>query len=314
MAKASTRALWSGSITFGLVTIPVKLFPAVKQERVSFHLLHDKDNSRLQRKMVCSADGEEVAWEHTVRGFEVAPDQYVVMKDEEIEAAQPKKTKAISIEDFVGIDEIDPLYFDTAYYVLPQETGTKPYRLLVEAMEQAKKVGIARFVLREREHLCALRPAKSALVMETLHYDAEVVPLESMPDLPHETRIDPREVKMAQQLIGSLVTEFNPARYRDEFTRALKALVEKKAAGEELVAAAEPAKPGRVGNLLEALQASLAAAKAGRATASLGSADRPEKATRGAAAKHRGEGRKEKAAPESSAKSTKRPATRRKGT
>lgn len=277
MAKASSRALWSGSITFGLVTIPVKLFPAVKEERLSFHLLHDKDHARLQRKMVCSADGDEVSWEHMVRGFEIAPDQYVVMKDEEIEAAQPKKTRAINIEDFVGMDEIDPVYFDAAYYVLPQETGTKPYTLLVQAMQDSARVGIARLVLREREHLCALRPSQGGLILETLHYDAEVMPLESMPGLPRETKADPREVKMAQQLIASLETSFTPSKYQDEFTRALKTLVEKKAAGEEVVVAPASEKPGRVGNLLEALQASLAAAKAGRGTASVGTADRPAK-------------------------------------
>jgi DNA end-binding protein Ku len=308
MAKPSSRALWSGSITFGLVTIPVKLFPAVKEERVRFHLLHDSDHARLQRKMVCSADGEEVTSEHMVRGFEIAPDQYVVMSDDEIESAQPKRTKAIAIEDFVGADEIDPVYFNSAYYVLPQETGTKPYQLLVQAMVESQRVAIARFVLREREHLCALRPAQEAIVLETLHYADEVVPLDAMDGVPRSAKSDPREIKMAQQLIASLETSFDPEKYHDEFSRQLKEMVQRKAAGEEVVAAPEPEKPARAGNLLEALQASLAAARAGRGTASIGSSDRPDAKP----ARHRGTGKGDKRSTAPEAPAARSRAARRK--
>ena len=256
------RALWTGSITFGLVNIPVKLFVAVREKNIQFHMLHDQDHVRLQRKMVCPRDGKEVHNEHVVKGYEIAPGQYVVVREEELEAAAPKKSKTIEIEDFVEMNQIDPVYFDRPYYVVPQEQGTKAYRLLVEAMEKSKKVGVARFVMRAKEYLCALRPQDGALILETMHFNDEVIPVDDVDGVPAKTKSDDRELKMAAQLIDSLTTKFKPEKYHDTYREAVQQIIEKKAEGEEVVT--QPAvadKKGRVTNLMAALEASLSKAK-----------------------------------------------------
>jgi DNA end-binding protein Ku len=258
----ASRSIWTGSITFGLVNIPVKLFLAVREKDIQFHMLHDQDNVRLQRKMVCPADGKEVHSEHVVKGYELSPGQYVVVREEELEAAAPKKSKTIEMEDFVDLGQIDPVYFDRPYYVVPQEQGVKAYRLLVEAMEKSKKVGIARFVMRNKEYLCALRPQDGALVLETMHFNDEVIPVDKVDGVPHKAKSDERELKMASQLIESLSTKFKPEKYHDTYREAVQEIIEKKAEGEEVVT--QPAveeKKGRVTNLMAALEASLAKAK-----------------------------------------------------
>jgi DNA end-binding protein Ku len=258
----AARSIWTGSITFGLVNIPVKLFLAVREKNIQFHMLHDQDNVRLQRKMVCPADGKEVHAEHVVKGYEVSPGEYVVVREEELEAAAPKKSKTIEMEDFVDLGQIDPVYFDRPYYVVPQEQGVKAYRLLVEAMEKSKKVGIARFVMRNKEYLCALRPQDGALVLETMHFNDEVIPVDKVDGVPHKAKSDDRELKMASQLIDSLSTKFKPEKYHDTYREAVQEIIEKKAEGEEVVT--QPAveeKKGRVTNLMAALEASLAKAK-----------------------------------------------------
>ena len=263
----AARSLWTGSITFGLVNIPVKLFTAVRENDIHFHMLHDQDHVRLQRKMVCPADGKEVHNEHVVKGYEVAPGQYVVIQQEDLEAAAPKKSHTIDLEDFVDLNQIDPVYFDRPYYVVPTEQGTKAYRLLVEAMERSKKVGIARFVMRNKEYLCALRPVDGALVLETMHFNDEVVPLKDV-DVPVKSKVDDREIKMATQLIDSLTTRFKPEKYRDTYRDAVMEIIERKAEGEEVVAPPPvEEKKGRVTNLMAALEASLAKAKEGASVA-----------------------------------------------
>jgi DNA end-binding protein Ku len=256
----AARSLWTGSITFGLVNIPVKLFAATKNNDIHFHLLHDQDRARLQRKMVCVADGKEVHSEHMVRGFQVAPDEYVVVRDEELEAISPKKSKTIEIEDFVSLDDIDPVYFDRPYYVVPTEQGAHAYRLLVEAMMQEKKVGIARFVMRSKEYLAALRPIDDALQLFTMRFKEEVLPAEQL-DLPTK-KADQREVKVATQLIESLTTEFKPDRYKDDYHDAVLELIEHKKKGEKITVKGEPApKAPKSRNLLAALEASIAKAR-----------------------------------------------------
>src|SRR5687768_2744564 len=173
--SAGPRSMWSGSISFGLVNIPVRLSPAVREQRVAFHLLHDQDKARLRRKLVCPADGKEVHPEHIVRGFEVGKDKHVIIRDEELEACAPEKTRAIEITDFVDLDQIDPIYFDRPYHLLPQPGAAKSYRLLAEAMDRTKKVGVARFVLHDKEHLCALRTKGRLICLETMHFGDEVV-------------------------------------------------------------------------------------------------------------------------------------------
>lgn len=266
MAKTpAPRPIWTGSISFGLVNIPVRLVPAVREESVRFHLLHDQDHARLRRKMVCSADGKEVHPEHTVKGYEVGPDQYVIIRQEELEAVAPRRTRTIDIEDFVGLDEIDPVYFDRTYYVTPQEAGAKAYALLVEAMAKSHKIGVARFVMHNKEYLVALRPRDGVLCMETMHFSDEVMPTEALGPAPARAKGDDREIRMAQQLIDSLSTRFKPDKYQEQYRQAIRDMVERKAAGEQIVTAPQPKEePGRVGNLLEALEASVEKARGGK--------------------------------------------------
>lgn len=284
MAKQATpRSLWTGSITFGLVNVPIRLYPAVREHNISFHLLHDQDHARLRRKMVCSVDGKEVHSEHMVRGFEIAPDQYIVIRDEELEAIQPQKRKTIEIEDFVDLDEIDPVYFDRSYYLAPQEAGARAYRLLVDAMTKSHKVGIARFVMHSKEYLAALRPVEGVLHLETMHFGDEVLPPETVhsPSAAAKTKPDDREVKVAQQLIESLSASFDPGKYRDDYREAIEEMIERRAAGEKFVVAPQPAQaPARTSNLMAALEASLAKAKQeakGGATATRAASSRASK-------------------------------------
>jgi DNA end-binding protein Ku len=258
----ASRSIWTGSITFGLVNIPVKLFVAVREKSIQFHMLHDQDHVRLQRKMVCPADGKEVHAEHVVKCYELSPGQYVIVREKDLDAAAPKRSKTIEIEDFVELDEIDPIFFDRPYYIVPQEQGVKAYRLLVESMEKSKKVGIARFVMRNKEYLCAVRPQEGALILETMHFSDEVIPVDKIDGVPHKTKSDDRELKMAAQLIDSLSTHFKPEKYHDTYREAVQEIIEKKAEGEEIVTQPETEeKKGRATNLMAALQASLAHAK-----------------------------------------------------
>jgi DNA end-binding protein Ku len=271
MEKASSRPIWSGSISFGLVTIPVRLFTAVREKRLHFRTLHDQDKVPLKQKMFCPADGKEVHPEHTVKGYEIEKDRFVIIRQDELEAAAPKRTKAIEIQDFVELDEIDPLYFDRPYYVAPKPEGAKPYKLLLEAMEKTKKVGIAKVVMWNKEYLAALRPLDGALVLETMHFNDEVVKADTVAGLEVKAKVDDRELKMATQLIDSLSTDFKPQKYKDEYRAQVMELIERKAAGEEIHTAPtrEDKATGRATNLMAALEASLSKSRAGgsRATA-----------------------------------------------
>ncbi|TMA26829.1 MAG: Ku protein [Deltaproteobacteria bacterium] len=257
------RPIWSGSISFGLVSVPVKLFSATSPKEVRFHMLHDKDGARIQQKRVCSADGQEVPWEHIVKGFEISKGRYVTVAREELEAFNPRATKAIEIEDFVDLEQIDPIYYESTYYLVPDRGASKPYALLVEAMKKTGKVGVAKFVLRTKQYLCAVRPLGKALAVSTMLYADEVVSQDELEGLP-ESKPGERELKMAEQLIGSLESDFDIKKYKDDYREQVLALLERKAEGEEIVAA-EPAEAprGKVVNLMDALQKSLAAAKKG---------------------------------------------------
>ena len=259
------RPIWSGSVSFGLVSVPVKLFSATSPKEVRFHMLHDKDSARIQQKRVCSADGQEVPWEHIVKGFEISKGRYVTVAREELESFNPRANKAIEIEDFVDLEQIDPIYYETTYYLVPDKGAAKPYALLVEAMRRTGKVGIARFVLRTRQYLCAVRPMGRALAVSTMLYADEVVAKDELAGLPDaHAKPGERELKMAEQLIGSLDSKFDISKYKDDYRDQVLALLEKKAEGEE-IAIAEPAEApgGKVVNLMDALQKSLAAAKRG---------------------------------------------------
>ncbi|TMB41071.1 MAG: Ku protein, partial [Deltaproteobacteria bacterium] len=250
------RPIWSGSISFGLVSVPVKLFSATSPKEVRFHMLHDKDGGRIQQKRVCSIDGEEVAWEHIVKGFEISKGRYVTVAREELEAFNPRANKAIEIEDFVELAQIDPIYYESTYYLVPDRGAAKPYALLVEAMKRTHKVGIARFVLRTKQYLAAVRPLEHALAISTMLYADEVVSqdeLEALPDA--HTKPGERELKMAEQLIGSLAADFDIRKYKDDYREQVLALLERKAEGEEIVAQEPAEEPrGKIVNLMDALQ------------------------------------------------------------
>ena len=256
------RAIWSGSISFGLVNVPVKMTTAVSTKDVRFHQLHMSDNTRIQQKRFCPADGEEVPFDQIVKGYEIAPGQYVVVTPEELAALDPVATHTIDIEEFVDLDQIDPIFFDHPYYLVPDARASKPYALLVRAMENSNKVGIARMVMRTKQYLTALRAKDGALVMATLLYGDEVLPIEEL-DVPGiEVELSDRELRMAEQLIESLSEKFDPDKFRDEYREKVIELIEKKAEGQEIVAQPVSEAPTPVVDLMAALEASLAAAKA----------------------------------------------------
>jgi len=259
---AAARPVWSGAISFGLVSIPIRLYTAVREQRVAFHMLHDQDHVRLRRKLICPAEDREIHPEHIVKGYEFEKDRYVIIRPDEIDACGPKSSKAIEITDFVDLDDIDPIYFDRPYYVLPQNTAVKPFRLLLDAMTESKKVGISKLVMHDKEYLAALRPMGNIICLHTMHFGQEVVPAEHL--LPGEPpKVGPRELAVAQQLVESLAGKFEPDRYHDEYKECLLKLIERKAHGEEIVSPPQTQnRPAHVGNLMAALEASLADAKA----------------------------------------------------
>jgi DNA end-binding protein Ku len=255
------RSIWSGAISFGLVNVPVKLYSAVSRKTVRFHQLHDKDGVRIQQKRVCPADGEEVPYENIVKGYEISPDKYVLIETEELEALDPKKTRSIDIQEFVDLDEIDPIYYDHPYYLAPGTGASKAYRLLVQAMQKTNKVAIARVVIRQKESLVAIRATGDVMTMATMVFHDEVVPPETIEEIPDDdAKASKREVEMAEQLIGSLTGEFDPTKYRDEYRERVLELIEAKAAGEEITIQ-PPEEPAKVPDLMAALEQSLAAAQ-----------------------------------------------------
>jgi DNA end-binding protein Ku len=257
------RAIWSGAISFGLVNVPIKLYSATAAKTVRFHQLHDKDGVRIQQKRVCPADGEEVPYEHIVKGFELAPDRYVVVTQEELDALDPRRTKTIDIEEFVELAEIDPVYYDSAYHVAPATGGAKAYQLLLSAMEAAGKVAIGRFVLRTRQQMCALRPAGGVLVLSTMLWGDEVHPPDRLDELEAlgDVEASDREVRMAGELIQSLSAPFEPGKFHDEYREQVLELIERKAAGEEIVVQPAAEAPAPVPDLMAALEASVAAVR-----------------------------------------------------
>jgi DNA end-binding protein Ku len=255
------RSIWSGAISFGLVNVPVKLYTAVRDHSIHFHMLGPDGKCRLRRKLVCPETGAEVDWKDTKRGYEVAPDQYIIMDDEELNALRPRATRTIEIKDFVDLKDIDPVYYNTPYYLLPDERAAKPYRLLHEAMNRAKKVGIATFVMRQKQYLAALRPVEKVLVLETMNYADEIADPSELPEAGLDAKVDKRELDMAQRLIDALSGKFDPRKYRDEYRQEVLKLIEKKAEGEEVHIAPAPEEPQRVHDLVKALEASLAEAR-----------------------------------------------------
>jgi DNA end-binding protein Ku len=257
------RSIWTGAINFGMVTIPVKMYTATEQKDVRFHLVHIKDGSRIIEKRFCAEEDKEVGWDEIGKGYEVRKGEYVVMEREEVEAAAPETTKTIDIGDFVEIQEIDPIYFEKSYFLEPTEIGVKPFNLLRRALEETGRVAVARVAIRSKERLATLRVYDSTLVLETMYWPDEIRSADQL-ELPSGKAATPapREVEMARTLIDTLASHFDPDNYKDEFRGALLSLIERKMKGERRSAKTRKPEP-KVVDLMEALQASLAASKSG---------------------------------------------------
>ncbi len=259
-------SIWTGALTFGLVHIPVSLASAVRAaERTSFRQLHEEDLTPIKYERVCPVDGEVVPWNEIVKGYEYTKGKYVVVTPEELKKVRTPSSKAVEMMDFVKSDEIDPRYFDTPYYILPQKGGEKPYALLREALQNTDMVGIGKLTLRQKEHLVAVRPIGDALVLEIMRFEAELVPPENLtfPDS-EQQKVRPQELAMAEQLIGNLAEPFDPSKYRDEYEEKLRALVKAKLKGRKLPDDDVDDAPDRTGviDLVARLQESLASTAA----------------------------------------------------
>src|SRR4051794_37027633 len=259
------RSIWTGAISFGLVTVPVKLYSAVNRKTVRFNQLHETTGARIQMQRVDPTTGEEVPYDEIVKGYEIAPDRYVTITNEELEALDPKKTRTIEIEEFVSLSEIDPIFYDHPYYLAPGPGGAKPYRLLLDAMTETGKVAIARVVIRSKENLVAVRPMDDGVLgMTTMIFPDEIVDPHTVDDIPDadDIEVNDRELAIAKQLVESLAGAFEPEKYHDTYREEVLAVIERKAAGEE-IAVQPPSEDvtAPVPDLMSALKASLDAVR-----------------------------------------------------
>jgi DNA end-binding protein Ku len=251
--------MWKGAISFGLVTIPVSVYPSTEEKTLRFNQLHDEDGGRIRMKRVCSVDGEEVGYEHIVKGYEYEKDRYVILTDEDIDKVPVESSRQIDIQQFVDLEEIDPMLYKKSYYLVPEETGAKAYALLREAMNKAGKVGIAKVSFRDKEHLAALRFSDEAFVLETMFWPDEIREAD-FGGVDVDAKIRDNELEMAQTLIDNLTSDWDPTQYADEYREGLLGIVEAKINGQE-IEVVEPEPTAKVVDLMEALKASVAAAK-----------------------------------------------------
>ena len=289
-------SIWTGALTFGLVNIPVSLASAVRSvEKTSFRQLNEEDLAPIKYERVSSVDGEVVPWKNIVKGYEYAKGKYVVVTPEELKKVKTPSSKAVEMMDFVQSDEIDPRYFDTPYYLVPQKGGEKPYALLREALANTSMVGIGKLTLRQKEHLVAVRPIGDALVLEIMRFENELVPPEELnfPDA-EQQKVRPQEIAMAEQLIGNLAEPFDPSKYHDEYEAKLKALLKAKLKGKKIPDDDEDdERPEKtkvidlVARLQESLEASGARKRGGRAATTATAKKKPVKATRAKSARKR---------------------------
>jgi DNA end-binding protein Ku len=257
------RSIWTGTISFGLVTVPVKMYSAASRKTVRFHQLNKETGARIAMKRTDPTTGDEVDYADIVKGYELSPDRYVLIEPDELEALDPAKTKTIDILDFVSLDEIDPIFYDHPYYLAPGTGGAKPYKLLLEAMRETNKVGIAKVVIRSKENLVALRPMEGdVLGMATMIFADEVIDPKRIEELPdEEMEINARELEIAEQLVESLAGPFEPDKYKDTYREQVLELIEKKAAGEEIAVQPQVEEAAPVPDLMAALKASLDAVR-----------------------------------------------------
>ena len=256
------RTIWKGALSFGLVNIPVGLYPATSDKSIHFNQFEEGTSDRIRYKKVNERTGEEVAQDQIVRGFDLGGGEYVILTDEELESAEPKKSRQVEITDFVDQQDIDPVYFRSSYYLAPEGAGAdKAYALLRQAMAESDRVAIATLVMRNKEYLVAIRPEGDALALHTMYFSDEVrQPGQDLPELPEENEVSDRELSMAQLLIESMQNDWDPARYHDTHREKVEALIEEKRQGHEIVLQAPPEQPAKVVDLMEALNASIAAA------------------------------------------------------
>lgn len=252
------HAMFKGTISFGLVSIPIKMFAATEDKDIRFRSIHKKCHTPIKYKKVCPLCDEEVRPDDIVKGFEYEPGKFVIVSNEDIESAKAEvQARSIEIVDFVALSEIDPIYFDKTYYLAPQpEMGDKAYSLLREAMNNAGRIAVARVTMRDKQTLCVLRVYGEALVMETIFYPDEIRPVSEVPSLPHEVKVDPKEMDIAEKLIGNLTTVFDPSKYTDEYREALRKVIDAKIKGKQVVT--QPNAPEtNVIDLMEALKKSV---------------------------------------------------------
>jgi DNA end-binding protein Ku len=261
------RAIWSGSISFGLLNVPVRMYSAVARRNIALREIRESDSARIKHRRVAEGTDEEVPYDEIIKAYELTPGQYVPLTKDEMAALAPEKTRAIDVQDFVALDEIDPMYFDSPYYLGPADGAEKAYGLLAKAMKASGKVAIARFVLRNKEHLAAIRSDGNVLTLTTMRFADEVVPVDELDILPEKaSKPAKREQEMAEQLIESLSTDFEPDDYHDEYREQLLALIERKAEGKEIVASeTEAPKATKAPDLMAALEESIAAVQGGKA-------------------------------------------------
>jgi DNA end-binding protein Ku len=264
------RAIWKGNISFALVSIPISLFSATRKNELSFHYLHKKDMSPVSYKRFCDAENSEVQWEEITRGYEYEKDQYVEITDEDLDKADIELTKTIQIQEFVQENEIDPVYFDKPYYLEPQKGGERAYALMRDALAQSKKVGIAKVVLKSREHLAAVKSVGNMLTLQTMRFSHEIVDAGAL-NLPAKAEISKKEMDLANTLIDSMSDKFDPNRYKDDYYDKVLGIIQMKVAGvtPEITAPKGPG-PAKVVDLMEILKQSLnetKKAKAGRTPA-----------------------------------------------
>lgn len=259
------RAIWGGSISFGLVSVPVKAFSAVRDHSVHFNQLEKGTGARINYKKVSDKTGKEVTGDDIESGYELASGKYVVVEDDEFDKLRPRTSRTIDVADFVELSEIDPIYYERTYWLAPDgEAAERPYRLLLAAMEAEGKAGIGTVVMRKKQYLAAVRPLDGALAMSTMRFADEVVPQSDVDALPKKSaKPEAKELKLASQIIGSLATDWDPKRYHDTYTEELKGLIESKAKGQKIVVEEEAPAGAVVIDLMQALEASLAAARKG---------------------------------------------------
>lgn len=254
------RSIWNGVISFGMVSIPVKLYTATEDKDISFNLLHKECGTRLKQQRWCPVHERAVEWSEIARGYEYAKDEYITMEDSDFEKLPLPSKRAVELSAFVDAAQIDPIYYQRTYYLEPEEKGVKPYALLMRALKEKQLTGIAKIAIRNKEQLCALRPMDGALVLETLFYPDEIREVPS--ELP-ETKVSDLELKTAEALIDLLKDDFEPEKYKDEYRQALMQVIDAKLEGEEL-SAPKAARPAKITDLMTALKASVEAAKKGQ--------------------------------------------------